>query len=197
MRVLAVVFALALVGGCTQIDRYNNADAKPGGTVVGSSPFRRATASLGPRGPQWIRFRVIAPPDATVCRITGQSIFARPGPETQGKPNEKREVMLTYDVDAKSASFECKTPSGILRRTVQAVRYDMMSTLFDGKPRLMEIAWVKPPLVHMDPKDPEAEARWAALGVELCSGPYDGDSHFTCKPGMLEKLKAVDLAAAG
>jgi len=187
--------SMCLAAGCTSIDKYNGLDAPPGGTVFGSSSFSRTMETLNPvpsgYGAAWTRIRVIAPLGASVCRIAGQSIFVAPGPEPEGKPNDKGEVMLSYDAEAKSASFECRMPSGVVKRTVEAVPFAIMTRLRSGVERKVSTAHVKPPLVHMDPTDPAAEARWAAISAELCPGPT-----LICEPGMLEKLKAEDLSEA-
>jgi hypothetical protein len=56
---------------------------------------------------------------------------------------------------------------------------------------------VKPPLVHIDPADPEAERRWSEIVSELCPAPPARAGFIICQPGMLEKLKAEDLKTAG
>ena len=124
------------------------------------------------------------------------SRFSFGGPEPEGKPDDKREVMLTYDVEAKSAQLRVQLAAGIVRRRVKAVPYDIMFRRRDTE-RVLSTAQVKPPLVHMDPTDPDADARWAAISAELCSPGSASVYSLICKPGMLEKLKAVDLGSAG
>jgi len=165
-------------------------DIRPGG--ISTAPGLINPYNGNPTGRRYQRIRVIAPPGASVCRIVGQSMFVAPGPQAQGKPNDKHEVTLTYDVEAPSASFECQMPSGVARRTVQAVPYESTQKGYDGNPLTVTLMLVKPPLVHMNSQDPEAEARWTALGAELCS-PHSESPSYLCKPGLLGKLKAEDL----
>jgi hypothetical protein len=196
------ILAACVAGGCTTIDQYRYTDALPGQAVSGTSPFSRTMDALNPfsggYNDTWTRIRVIAPPGADACRIAGQSIFISDGPSPKGKPDEKREVMLAYDEGAKSASFECRTPAGVVKRKVEASVYTMpipanvpadKMWLYKG-----DRSWrVLPPLVHMDPADPDAEARWAAISIELCSPGSKAQYSLMCRPGMLEKLKAADL----
>lgn len=199
MRGLAwMSLGVLAAGGCTTVDKYSGLDGPPGGYVVGSSPFQRTMADLNPFQSQythqWALVWVVAPPGATQCRIADQSPFMPDGPKAEGRPDAKREVMLTYDAFAETAAFECKTPDGVKKRTVKAVVYEM--PVSKKSPRSFAFrTQVKPPLVHIDPNDPEAERRWTELAAELCPEVSERASGFACKPGMLEKLKAEDLTA--
>jgi hypothetical protein len=145
----------------------------------------------------WKRIRVIAPEGATECR-SGDGLFSRGGPQDKGKPDANREVMLTSREGDRIVHFVCDTPCGAVRRSVKASVYTMpippnvpadKMWLYERRP-----SWhVLPPLVHMDPRDPGAEGRWAAIGPEICPVVSDRASTLVCKPGMLEKFKAVDL----
>jgi len=181
------------------VDKYSGLDGPPGGYVVGSSPFQRTMADLNPFQSQythqWTLVRVVAPPGATRCRIADQSSFMPEGPMAEGRPDEKREVMLTYDAFAETAAFECRTPEGVKKRTVKAVVYEMPVPGSAPKTSARLSTPVKPPLVHIDPSDPDAERRWRELAAELCPEVSARAFGFVCKPGMLEKLKAEDLAA--
>lgn len=198
MRGLACI-AAAVGGlssiGCTTVDKYSGLDGPPGGYVSGTSSFQRAASSLNPvsdYNSQWTLVRVIAPPGATRCRIADQSMFVPDGPKTEGAPDAKREVMLTYDADATSAAFECKTPAGVVKRTVKAVPYNWPRPE-QARFTIDMTTQVKPPLVHIDPADPYAKQRWADLAIELCPNGSARASAFVCKPGMFEKLKAEDI----
>lgn len=189
------VAGLGLFGttSCTTPDRYRGLEGPPGGYVSGTSPFQRTMSDLNPfsdYNTQWTLVRVVAPPGATRCRIADQSPFVPAGPQPEGEPDAKREVMLTYHASAEAAAFECRTPEGVKKRTVKAVVYE---TKYQDK--VFMRTQVKPPLVHIDPSDPEAEQRWTELAAELCPEVSERASGFVCKPGMLEKLKAEDLAA--
>lgn len=197
--ILSIIALLVTCGGCTTVDRYRGLDGPPGGYVSGTSSFQRTMSSLNPFGSynsQWTLVRVIAPPGATRCRIVDQNPFAPDGPKTEGAPDAKREVMLAYLASATSAEFECRTPDGVMRRKVDAVAYEW-PRLKSAPPSSFTITTqVKPPLVHIDPTDPEAESRWRSLSTELCPHGSERASTFVCKPGMFEKLKAVDLAGS-
>ena len=204
---IAVVVTLA---GCAQIE-VRNADAGPGGAVTTYDANKQAWVGWIPQAgvvnnapgiDHWTRIRVIAPKDATECR--SGAFLARGGPEDEGRPNANREVMLTSNQNQNTAQFECDTPGGVVRRSVKASVYtrpippnvpaDKM-WLYKGD----RGAKALPPLVHMDPKDAQAEERWAALGAEVCpviSDRASRETGFVCLPGMLEKFKAVDLAAS-
>jgi hypothetical protein len=195
------ILAACVAGGCTTIDQYRYADAPPGQAVSGTSPFSRTMETLNPftggYNQTWTRIRVIAPPGADACRIAGQSIFISDGPSPGGKPNENREVMLAYEEGAKSASFECRTPQGVVRRTVKASVYTQpVPETAAARGRKPWTYHVLPPLVHIDPNDPGAEARWTAIAAELCPEISERVFGFVCKPGMLEKFKAADLGEA-
>lgn len=193
-RMFATAICLVSLAACTSVDKYSGLDGPPGGYVVGSSPFQRTMADLNPFQSQythqWVRIRVIAPPGATRCRIADQSPFMPPGPQAEGKPDAQLQVMLAYDAFSSTAAFECKTPDGLVKRSVRAVVYE--STFAN---RFKHTTHVKPPMVHIDPRDPDAEARWTAFAAELCPVVSERASSFSCKPGMLEKLKAADIGA--
>lgn len=137
---------------------------------------------------QWVRIRVIAPPGATRCRIADQSPFMPLGPQAEGRPDSMRQVMLTYDAHSQSAAFICDTPAGNIKRSVKAVPWTMT---FGGKP--LGTLQVKPPMVHIDPSDQDAAARWTGLAAELCPTVSERAYSITCRPGMLEKLQAADI----
>lgn len=197
MRGLALIatgLGLLSSSACTTIDHYSGADGPPGGYISGTSSFQRTMSDLNPfsnYNSQWSLVRVIAPPGATYCRIVDTNPFAPDGPKTEGAPNEKREVMLAYLASATSAAFECRTPNGVMKRTVKAVPFEMAY-----RDKVFSTVQVKPPLVHVDPTDTEAESRWSSLATELCPLGSKQASAFVCKPGMFEKLKAVDLAGS-
>lgn len=193
---MRIVFALAIAStasaACTGIDRYGGLDGPPGGYVTGSSPVQRMMSELDPVKSQyknqWVRIRVIAPAGATRCRIADQSLFMPLGPQAEGRPDSAGAVMLTYDAFSSTASFTCDTPDGRVKRSVNAVPYVLT---LSG--RYMNTVQVKPPMVHVDPSDADAEARWTSLAAELCPVVSERATAFACKPGMLEKLKAADI----
>jgi hypothetical protein len=206
LRKASVAIAVVLAG-CAQIE-VRNADVGPGGAVTTYDANKQAwlgwipqvgVVNKAPGIDHWRRIRVIAPEGATECR--SGAVFARGGPEDEGKPNANREVMLTSNQNQNTAHFECDTPGGVVRRSVKASVYTIpippnvpadQMWLYEGNRGTK----VLPPLVHMDPKDAQAEARWAALGAEVCpvisdrASPVTG---FVCLPGMLEKFKVTDL----
>jgi hypothetical protein len=197
---LGVLVALA---GCAQIE-VRDAEVAPGGTVTTENHTTNLLTAWIPRvSPgnrpgidHWTRIRVIAPEGATECR--SGSLFSRGGPQAEGKPDAERAVMLTSREGDRDAHFVCDTPNGAVRRSVNASVYTMpippnvpadKMWLYKGNR-----SWhVLPPLVHMDLKDAQADARWAAIGAELCPVISERASGFVCKPGMLEKFKAADL----
>lgn len=191
---IAVGIAVVTTGGCATPDKFRGLDGAPGEYVSGTSPLQRGFSAINPfsdYNSQWTLVRVIAPPGATKCRVADTNPFRPVGPMTIGAPNARREVMLAYDALAKSAAFECRTPAGVVKRTVKAVPYDWpQHPSFPTK--FGVTTQVKPPLVHIDPTDVEAERRWRELSAELCPVVSERAS-FVCKPGMLEKLKAQDL----
>ena len=190
---VALAFMLA---GCAQID-VRNADAGPGGTVTTEDHTRNALLgwipSVTPRNrpgiDHWTRMRVIAPEGATECR--SGSLFARGGPSNRGKPDKDHAVMLTAREGDRSAHIVCDTPDGEVERMVEA-------SVFERPPlpngRSFGKFHVLPPLVHMNPRDPDAQARWAAIAKEVCPVISDRAATLPCKAGMMEKFMAVDLA---
>lgn len=198
-RVFATAIGLVTLAACTTVDKYSGLDNPPGGYIVGSSSFQRTMADLNPFQSQythqWVRIRVIAPPGATRCRIADQSPFMPEGPQADGRPDAKREVMLAFDAFSDFAAFECKTPEGVVKRRVGAVLYESLLSKAATAGYFKTTAKVKPPLVHMDPADPDAEQRWQAFATELCPVVSERAFAFACKPGMLEKLKAADIGA--
>jgi len=193
--VWAGCLAVLATGACTTVDRFSGLDGPPGGYVSGTSPFHRTMSSLNPfsdYNEQWTLVRVIAPPGATRCRIVDANPFSPDGPLTVGAPNAGREVTLAYDANATFAEFECRTPAGVMKRRVDAVPYTWPE-LFGYRRAFPIVTQVKPPLVHIDPTDPEAEQRWRDLATELCPVVSERASGFVCKPGMLEKLRAKDI----
>lgn len=190
---LALAFVLA---GCAQIE-VRNADAGPGGTVTTEDHTRNALLGWVPRVTprnrpgidHWTRIRVIAPEGATECR--SGSLFARGGPSDRGKPDKDRAVMLTVREGDRTAHFVCDTPGGQVKRSVEASVFERPSRP-NGK--AFGKFHVLPPLVHMNPRDPDAEARWAAIVSEVCPVISERAATLPCHPGMMEKFKAVDLA---
>lgn len=191
--------ALALacmLSACAQVE-VRNADVGPGGTVTTEDHTKNAVLgwipSVTPRNrpgiDHWTRIRVIAPEGATECR--SGSLFSRGGPQAKGKPDKDRAVMLTAREGDRTAHFACDTPGGEIKRSVDASVFQLPPTANGwtfGK------FYVLPPLVHMDPRDPDAEARWAAIAVEVCPAISDRASRLPCQTGMMENFKAVDLA---
>ncbi len=198
---LALCLCLFLSPSCTNIDQYRGIEGPPGGYVTGASQANRVFTAFSPNGSggygaAWVLVRVVAPPAATRCWVTGQSPFSPPGPLTAGVPDAQHEVMLTYQSLASSASFACRTPDGDVRRTVRAVPYHLPPTSYTPRWVSSLATQVKPPLVHMDPTDTEAEHRWQKLAAEICPTVSETAFYFVCRPGMLEKLTAEDLGGA-
>ena len=206
---LAIAVVLA---GCAQIE-VGNADTGPGGTVTTYDANKQSVAgwipqagvvNVAPGIDHWTRIRVIAPEGATECR-SGAGLFSRGGPQDKGRPDADRIVTLTSREGDRTAHFVCETPRGPVRRSVSASVYTMPIPP-SAPPHIVKQlestrrdTHVLPPLVHMDPKDPQAEARWAALGAEACPVILDRvsmETGFLCLPGMLEKFKAADLGEA-
>jgi hypothetical protein len=194
--------ALLLLAGCAQIE-VRDADVAPGGTVTTEDHNRnvalgwipQVAPSNRPGIDHWTRIRVIAPEGATECR--SGSLFSRGGPQAKGKPDTERAVMLTSRQGDREAHFVCDTPSGAVRRTVRASVYTQpVPAQAAARGRKPWTYHVLPPLVHVDPRDPAAQARWAAIGAELCPVISERAFGFVCKPGMLEKFKAEDLGEA-
>lgn len=193
-RLFALVIASVTSAVCASTDKYSGRMDHRVGYVIGTSQFQRTMADLNPVNSQYttqrVRIRVIAPPEATQCRIADQSPFMPPGPQPEGKPNSKGEVMIAYDAFSSSAAFVCDTPAGQLTRSVTPAPWQMT---FRGWQ--INTVQVKPPMVHVDPSDPDAAARWTSLAAELCPVVSERASSFSCKPGMLEKRQAADIGA--
>lgn len=205
LRKVSLVAAVVVLAGCAQLE-VRDADAPPGGTVTTEDHTRNAVLGwipqVAPRNrpgiEHWTRIRVVAPEGATICR--SGTFFSKGGPEAKGEPDANRVVMLTSRQGDRTAHFACDTPIGEVKRSVSASVYTMPIPPNVPADRMWfyegNRSWhVLPPLVHMDPRDPAAEARWDALGPELCPEISHRVFGFVCKPGMLEKFKAVDLGA--
>lgn len=194
MRVLGlgVVACTGLgLGGCTTVDRYRGLDGPPGGYVSGTSPFQRAMSDINPMSDynsQWVLVRVIAPVGATRCWVADKSPFDPAGPKAEGQPDDKREVVLAHKAHSDTATFACKTPAGEVKRSVKAVPYEMRY-----RDKVIHTTPLKPPLVHLDPSDAEAGARWTAISAELCPQISERAGNMICKPGMMDKLRAADI----
>lgn len=202
----AGLLALAgcLLAGCASV-KVRNADAAPGGAITTVDPVKSAALGWIPQvGPannpaihHWTRMRVIAPAGATQCRTL--TPFTSDGPEDEGQPDLNGVLMLAAREGARSIQIACKTPSGVVQRTVTASIYtvehspEVRARYSNARPHNF---YVLPPLVHVDPRDPDAEARWAAIAAELCPEISERVFGFVCKPGMLETFKAADLNQA-
>lgn len=200
------LFALIALAGCAQVE-VRDANTTPGGTVTTEDHTKNAALgwipSIGPTNrpgiDHWTRIRVIAPEGATECR--SGSMFSKGGPQARGRPDADRAVMLTSREGDRTAHFVCDTPAGPVRRSVRASVYTHtwsdpppgVKRNFTPKPRDFHVL---PPLVHMDPREPDASARWAAIGPELCPVVSEQSATLICKPGMMEKFRAVDLGEA-
>jgi hypothetical protein len=184
--------ASVLFAGCTTTTK---ADAPPGATVT----TENESASWLPRGisgekqgmQNWTRIRVIAPAGARQC-VSGSVLpLIYGGPQAIGRPDTKGEVMLTTDMEAGAVHIRCTTADGDVARTVKAYRYSR--TFQNGMKSSFPI---QPPMIHMNPSDPQAEARWTELRAEICKeGEIGPRSGFLCEPEIFAALKAADLGA--
>ena len=184
--------ALAM-GGCTAVDTYRGLDGAPGDYVSGSSQFQRVMSDINPMSDynsQWVLVRVVAPAGATRCWVADKSPFDPTGPRHEGRPDAKREVLLTHKAYSDTATFACKTPAGEVKRSVKAVPYEMKY-----RDKVIHTTPLKPPLVHLDPSDAEAGSRWTAIAAELCPQISDRASKMICKTGMMDKLRAADIGS--
>ena len=193
-----------VAAGCASVE-IRNADAAPGGAMTTVDPVKGAALGWVPqiapaKNPgveHWTRMRVIAPAGATQCRTL--TPFMPDGPEDEGRPDADGALMLAAREGAKSVQIVCKTPAGTVRRIVTASIYthdhppEIMARYSNARPHNV---YVLPPLVHVDPLEPGAEARWAAIGAELCPEISERVFGFVCKPGMLDALKAADRYVA-
>lgn len=196
----ASLIAIVMLAGCAT--EIRNADAPPGGLVTTVDKTQNTMlgwmqvtpSNKAPGVEHWTRMRVIAPAGATECRT-------QDGPQDEGKPDAQGAVMLTGREGARSVQIVCDTPQGVVKRTVNASVYAQPIPP-DAPPDIAKRlakrrdTHVLPPLVHVDPGDPGAEARWAAIGAELCPEISERVFGFVCKPGMLEAFKAADLNEA-
>ena len=115
--------ALAM-GGCTMVDSYRGLDGAPGDYVSGTSQFQRVMSGINPMSDynsQWVLVRVVAPAGATHCWVADKSPFDPKGPKHEGRPDAKREVLLTHKAISDTATFACKTPGGEVKRSVKAM----------------------------------------------------------------------------
>jgi hypothetical protein len=192
---LAAVFLAA--AGCTSIEK---ADARPGGLVwtentsIGWMPSGLASPGrAGTRG--WIFVRVIAPTGATECRAES-GLFDGPNPYKSGKPGPDRAALLTVRDAAAQSVFICMTAGGEVRRETPSTKITYTVRGYYGKKDEERSYWSVPPLVHVNPKDADADKHWAAVSEEVCPASGAGRGRNFCKPGMLDKMKAVDLGAS-
>lgn len=174
--------------GCQVI---HNADALPGETMTVENQGTSWTSVVGARTGirHWTRIRVIAPPGATECISGSLSPLIQGGPQASGTPGRDRAVMLTTDPDSLTVHVRCLTPSGDVVRSVDGYRYEQ-------RPRGSSTAFgfnIQPPMIHMDPADPERAARWDSLHAEVCTQVRGSRSGYLCRPEIFAALRASDI----
>ena len=192
MRTLAAVFVLLAMAACSTL---HNADAPPGGTVTkttwGDNDLAQFWFGNHLHQHSYQRVRLIAPLGAFEC---GVDAF-HGGPQREGLPNERREVDVTVRSGVRHTEFYCKTPQGVIRRTVDAV--EVFRHTYEGGSRHMEIVLRKfPMLVHVGGADAESEARWTALHAEVCTiTPLPSDFQHICEDANFAALRAADIGS--
>jgi hypothetical protein len=191
MKLLPVAIACLFLAGCNTIKRE---DVRPGGTVVTEDKAISWMSDLsgnpaGHRG--WKFVKVIAPPGASECRVEG-SMFDGVNPYEKARVEIDGSVLLTVRNEQAKQTFACRTAEGVKRRTVQSERITNTFTDYKQRPYTRRY-WSTPPMVHIDPSDPQAAARWDALWEEVCpaaarfrTGPCTGE--------RFANMKARDLA---
>lgn len=190
-KLLYPAVAAVLAAGCYTISFE---DAPPGRYVVVTDNVIRSASPFpggGMRG--WMRVQLIVPEGTDRCSSgrTWPPLVA--GPQRDAKPNAANELMLTIDPRATEAHFECRTPSGLVERTIGAVKLDKVPPCPSCARTIHEF----PPIIHIGAPDSHADARWAALEQALC---YDSRrvrlTTDQCRPDVFAMLKARDLKAS-
>ena len=133
--------------------------------------------------------RVIAPTGATECSADGSWLDGR-NPYPRADVASDGAAMITVRNDASEVSFSCATPRGVIRRKVSSEH--VVSTTHIGQWTQKHDYFVVPPLVHIDPTDAQAAARWDALRLELC--PVAKISAISaCMDDRMSNMKRRDL----
>jgi len=195
-RGLALAAVCLAASGCIVIDKE---DRRPGGLVWmenQSVSWMPADLMHGGRAgmKSWAFVRVVAPPGATGCRVES-GFFDGRNPYPKAKVGADGAAMLTVRNEQPQSVFVCVMPGGAeVRREAPSTKVTYMSRVSSTK-ETERSYWVVPPLVHVDQKNPDADKHWAAIGEEICAPASLGRYGAVCKPGMLDRMKAIDLGA--
>lgn len=193
MRSGAVGLALLALAACNTV---NKADVRPAGLVWTEDKSISWFSDLsgnraGVNG--WIFVRVIAPAGATECEAH-HNWFDGVNPYPKAPVDKDGAALVTVRNETAENGFSCKTPSGVVRRTIASEKFTYSYAISRDRTKRAERSfWIVPPMVHMDPSDSEAAARWDKLHAELCpeGKAYGG----ACRPGVMLNMKLRDLAA--
>lgn len=185
-RGVCVMLAGLLSAACNTV---GSADVRPGGLVWTEDKSISWFSDLsgnraGTRG--WVFVRVMAPAGATACQAD-HSWFDGVNPFPQASVDKDGAALITVRNEIGEVGFSCATPSGVVRRKVASERFTISFR------RMGEHSfWIVPPMVHMDPADSHAAARWDALHAELCpEGEISGIA--ACRPGVMQNMKLRDM----
>jgi hypothetical protein len=189
LRVFLVgIVCAACASACNSVSK---ADFRPGGNVwtEDKSISWLPVISGNPGRDGWVFVRVIAPAGATECSADGSWLDGR-NPYPSAPVAADGEAMITVRNEASEVSVSCATPGGSVQRKVSSER--VISTTHIGQWAQKHDYFVVPPLVHLDPADPQAAARWDALRLELC--PADMISAISaCTGDRMSNMKRRDL----
>ncbi len=180
--------------GCNTVRK---ADVRPGGLVwtedkAVSWMSDLSGNSAGHRG--WIFVRVVAPAGATDCQ-TDNSWLDGVNPYPKAPVDKDGAALVTVRNEIGESSFSCATPTGVVRRKIASEKFTYSyASNYTRTQRAERSYWIVPPMVHMDPTDPQVAARWDALHAELCpEGKITGGG--ACRDGVMQNMKQRDLAA--
>lgn len=187
--------ACLLAAACNTVE---TSDPRPGGQVwtEDKSISWLSDTSGNPAGHKnWIFVRVIAPAGATECRVEA-SMFDGVNPFPKTPVDDKGAAMVTVRDEKDKSSIACRTPEGWVKRTLASERIVNTFKDYTGKKTYQRGYWAVPPMIHIDPKDLQAAARWDALAAEICpvvtrNPPFPVNA---CRDDRLERMKARDIS---
>jgi hypothetical protein len=193
MKLWALLFGVTGAACASACNSVSKADFRPGGDVwtedKSVSWFPVISGNPGREG--WVFVRVIAPPGAKECSVDGSWLHGR-NPYPRARVAADGAAMITVLNDASDVSVSCTTRDAVVRRKVSSER--VVSTRGSKQWAQRHDYFVVPPLVHMDPADRQAAARWEALRLELCSAEFSGIA--ACKGDLMSSMKRRDLNEA-
>jgi hypothetical protein len=176
--------ASVMIGAClTACMSYENLDGKPGSTATREfDPIPVPGLGLGRTSGSYQNVRVIAPNGAQVCRVTnfnGQPPFV-----SERSPDADGVIALAVSESLDEAELRCAGQGVRVERQIRRLQLS-----FGNYSRRSF-----PPLVHMQPSDPNAAARWTALYAEICATTRPRD-RYICDEANWAQLRAQDIGA--